>query len=94
METITVTINFTGAEGGTVLINILGPHTDLSYNVDADQPNPPRNFTLAPAIYSISVHGVSGGTLGVTVDQNGERLVDESCPPPNLYVLKAFEVKL
>ncbi|MBV8391086.1 MAG: hypothetical protein JO080_14875 [Mucilaginibacter sp.] len=92
METITVTITFTDAENGDVNVRILGANTDYGYDASASDVNHDRNFNLAPNVYSIKVHGVSGGSVKLVVKEGTTELVNASCNPEHIFILKSFAV--
>ncbi|WP_179412643.1 hypothetical protein HDF19_13185 [Mucilaginibacter sp. E4BP6] len=90
MNPTVITITFTGATGGSVTVFITG--TGRAYNYLAGPTTPPDPFNLPPGNYSIQVHGYSGGTVNLSVDQAGTNLVTDSCAGTNIYMLDNFNV--
>lgn len=92
MTPITFTITFSGATGGDVNVAIMGPGTNLQYEAKGTDPRPDRTFDLMPGLYTVRVHGLSGGTVGLSVDNGAVNLITASCPPSNIYLSQSFPV--
>ena len=84
------TITFTGATGGSVALFITG--TGRTYTYSAGPTTPPDVILLPAGNYSIQVHGYSGGTVDLSVDQAGTNLATDSSTGPNIYMLDPFTV--
>lgn len=93
MKSIKFTITFTGATGGNVSVHIMGPGTDINYDAKASDPRPDRSYDLLTgAVYSVRVHGLSGGTVNLLVEDGSTQLVKTSCPPSNIFIVKSFSI--
>ena len=92
MKTIKITITFSGAAGGDISVRIQGPGTDINYEAKGSDPRPDRSFDLMPALYSIKLHGLSGGKVNLLIEDGATKLVNMPCPTPNIFILTSFTV--
>ncbi|MGN8070960.1 hypothetical protein [Mucilaginibacter sp. 22184] len=92
MAIIKVLITFSGTATGSVHCQILGAHTNLQFDVTAQDEPMAHPFNLRPNVYSVQVSGSSGGKVSLLVAQEEIELVNESDENMNVFILKAFAV--
>lgn len=92
MAKVTVTIGSAGATGGSVSVFITGPNFSTNYMIDLAKPLPPQSFIMVPDTYSIRVHGYSGGTVSLSVDESVTNLANDTCAAPNILMIDPFTV--
>jgi hypothetical protein len=93
MKQITVTISFTSASGGQAHVIIQSASSNFTYDVNGATGADKRDFHVTPGLYTIKVHGSTGGTCKLTVVGDLDKPINASLKGPNIYIQQQFIVQ-
>lgn len=93
MKKINVSIKFINASGGNSHVVIQSASVNFNYDVDGSKGVDNRSFHLWPGLYTIRVHGITGGTCVLSIDGDLQIPVQNSCDGPNVYMQQQFIVQ-
>jgi hypothetical protein len=93
MKKITVNITFTGATGGQGHVVIQSASSNFNYDVNGASGPDQRDFHVNTGLYTIKIHGSTGGSCNLTVTGDIDSPVNANAQGPNIFIQQQFIVQ-